>query len=97
MLNHSPLPWTIELCDEKEYRQIWDSNLQCVAEIYGPPEAQHEGLEKKQLEADANLICAAPRMYALLSEIVLLEPGESLVGPWLRDVENLLNDIEESQ
>ena len=58
MLKHSPMPWTIEPGDEPENREIWDSNLGCVATVYGQPEAQRAGPEQDQLEADTRLLHA---------------------------------------
>lgn len=92
MINHSPTPWTIEPSDELENREIWDAKLQCVCQIYGPPEAGHSGPEQDILEADARLIQAAPAMYAFLREIINY-PDE--IG--YEKITNLLNDIEEAR
>ena len=70
MLKHSPMPWTIEPGDEPENREIWDNNLQCVLTVYGHPEAEHAGPEQDQLENDTRLLHAAPRMYALIRDMV---------------------------
>ena len=98
MIKHSPTPWTIEPGDEPENREIWDSNLQCVASVYGMPEAQkHAGPERDQLEADTRLLHAAPRMYALLRDIVDMNLARAIAPEWHHQAENVLNDIEESQ
>ena len=96
MIKHSPLPWTIESGEEPEHRQIWDANLQCVAEIYGPPEAEYPGPAQDILNNDTKLIAAAPRMYALLKSIATSYMDmNDRKSPWKIHVENLMNDIEE--
>ena len=69
----------------------------CVATVYGHPEAQHEGPEKDQLEADTRLLHAAPRMYALIRDIVDMNLARALAPEWHHQAENVLNDIEEPQ
>ena len=95
MLKHSPTPWTIEPGDEPETREIWDAKLQCVAHVHGHPEAEHEGRERDQLEADTRLLHAAPRMYALIQQLVQFEVVSMIAHDWHCDATNLLNDIEE--
>lgn len=95
MLKHSSTPWTIEPSDEPENREIWDAKLQCVATVYGHPEAQHAGPEQDQLEADTRLLHAAPRMYALIRDMVAMNLARAITPEWHLQAENVLNDIEE--
>jgi hypothetical protein len=95
MLKHSPAPWTIEPGEELEEREIWDANLQCIASVWGAPEANQPGSAQDQLNADTRILQASYRMYALLHKIVAWNAERGPCWDWLHEAENILNDIEE--
>jgi hypothetical protein len=99
MLEHSPAPWTIESGDDEDELAVWDSDFGIVCEIYGQSEACNPGAAQDRLFADARLIVASPKMYSLLTKLVLAAEHSGPVELFeiIRDARNLLNDIEKNE
>jgi hypothetical protein len=97
MFKHSPAPWNVYPGDELDELQVVDANTWRVATVFGDPKSCNPGPQQDQLRGDAQLIAAAPQMYALLRQIMSYMHDVAMDDdPLAEKIAILLNNIEES-